>query len=67
MTKENITIEFKIFFYISLILKNVHSEYCEVLTRNKGVINDQLNILPWPGLHLLLTSKTYIADISYKN
>ena len=40
MTKENITIEFKIFFYISLILKNVHSEYYEVLTRNKGVIID---------------------------
>jgi hypothetical protein len=23
--------------------------------------------LPWPGLQLLLTSKTCIADISYKN
>ena len=26
-----------------------------------------MKILPWPGLQLLLTSKTYIADISYKN
>jgi hypothetical protein len=25
---------------IRIILKNVRSEYCEVLTRNKGVIND---------------------------